>query len=407
MNRPSKFPEIESAMLEWIQSPATVRKSLSDTRLREKALSLAKSFHITEDKFKASSGWVENFKHRHGIRNGIYEGSGRNASIARALGAGAEGIEDLVDFDKRDILSRDNHGGASVDRSRDVDDDEHAYSPVATTGHNDFQRVLRSHGQQHPASGGLPRQTYRRASWAASDVADDSSQMNEDTDMGAQLSHSTQSSQSSSHARHTHHTSQHGPPYHPDQSSGRHQDQPPTSYHRDSYPFNHQPAPSSSAPSSTSSTSSHHLSYPSQMYSSHDMQPPALPAINTNLPPSQPSSSSSVHPIQQPTPVEGPSMPYEPRHQASSDSNLLPPVSPSGRRMIPQIAMGPMLELPLPRLPDNSPPTLEDAEMALNRVILYVDTFPPGQSILTLEQRQHLDEIKVVLFKAGAGLPLR
>jgi len=29
---------------------------------------------IGDDKFKASSGWVENYKHRHGIRKGIWEG---------------------------------------------------------------------------------------------------------------------------------------------------------------------------------------------------------------------------------------------------------------------------------------------------------------------------------------------
>jgi hypothetical protein len=34
------------------------------------ALFIAKTFHITSDKFKGSAGWVENFKHRHDIRRG-------------------------------------------------------------------------------------------------------------------------------------------------------------------------------------------------------------------------------------------------------------------------------------------------------------------------------------------------
>lgn len=34
---------------------------------------------IGDDKFKASSGWVENYKHRHGIRKGIWEGKKTDA----------------------------------------------------------------------------------------------------------------------------------------------------------------------------------------------------------------------------------------------------------------------------------------------------------------------------------------
>ena len=39
-----------------------------------------------EEKFKASSGWVENFKHRHGIRKGIWNGYGQRYSQAVANG---------------------------------------------------------------------------------------------------------------------------------------------------------------------------------------------------------------------------------------------------------------------------------------------------------------------------------
>lgn len=50
---------------------------------------MAKALEITEEKFKASSGWVENFKQRHGIRGGNWHGDGRNAQMGRAQGAGA------------------------------------------------------------------------------------------------------------------------------------------------------------------------------------------------------------------------------------------------------------------------------------------------------------------------------
>jgi Tc5 transposase DNA-binding domain len=43
---------------------------ITDQLIRQRALSIAESFHITTDRFKGSSGWVENFKHRHNIRRG-------------------------------------------------------------------------------------------------------------------------------------------------------------------------------------------------------------------------------------------------------------------------------------------------------------------------------------------------
>ncbi|KAG7088534.1 hypothetical protein E1B28_012517 [Marasmius oreades] len=371
-HRPSKFPEIESAMLNWISEPATTRRPLSDTRLREKALSVANSYGIGEDRFKASSGWVENFKHRHGIRNGTYEGYGRNAKIARALGMGVEGMEDLTE---RNVSRDEDH----ADKSRD-DDGDHAYSPVTSTTHHVFNpAALRSHSEQHQSV----------------------------TEMGL---HSQQTPHlPQDHPHHGHHFH---PPNH---SSGhrqqRYQDHSPTTYQPDSYSYERQ-SHTSSVPSSSSSQ---HLSnYPSHIYSGHEMQPVT---INTNLPPpaaSQTSPSLSIHQVQQLTPVDRTSHPPlaypEPRnpHQHSPPG---PPMSPSGRRMVPQIAAGPSLPgippLPPPRLPDNSPPSLQDAEEALNRVILFVDTLPPGQEILTTEQRDNLHDIKCVLFNAGAGVPYK
>ena len=54
--------------------------------IRNKAKEVAKQLQIPEDKFKASSGWVENFKHRHGIRRGQFHGNGRNARLGRLHG---------------------------------------------------------------------------------------------------------------------------------------------------------------------------------------------------------------------------------------------------------------------------------------------------------------------------------
>jgi hypothetical protein len=57
-------------MLNSLQEWSDRGDVITDQLIRERALSIAKSFHITSDKFKGSSGWVENFKHRHDIRRG-------------------------------------------------------------------------------------------------------------------------------------------------------------------------------------------------------------------------------------------------------------------------------------------------------------------------------------------------
>ena len=63
---------------------------LTDSVIRNKAKEVAKQLQIPEDKFKASSGWVENFKHRHGIRRGQFHGNGRNARLGRLHSVSAD-----------------------------------------------------------------------------------------------------------------------------------------------------------------------------------------------------------------------------------------------------------------------------------------------------------------------------
>jgi len=84
--RPSKFPEIEAELVQWLTNCKKAKKPLTDALIRNKAKEVAKSMQIPEDKFKASSGWVENFKQRHGIRNGYYYADGRLKKLERAVG---------------------------------------------------------------------------------------------------------------------------------------------------------------------------------------------------------------------------------------------------------------------------------------------------------------------------------
>lgn len=88
--RPSKFPEIESELAKWLYECRDKKVQLTDSVIRNKAKEVAKQLQIPEDKFKASSGWVENFKHRHGIRRGQFHGNGRNARLGRFHGVAAE-----------------------------------------------------------------------------------------------------------------------------------------------------------------------------------------------------------------------------------------------------------------------------------------------------------------------------
>ncbi|EIN12370.1 hypothetical protein PUNSTDRAFT_124253 [Punctularia strigosozonata HHB-11173 SS5] len=87
-HRPSKFPEIEMELQKWLVEMDAAKQILTDASIRQKAKEVARTMEIPEDKFKASSGWIENFKHRHGIRRGVWQGDGKNTRAARAMGCG-------------------------------------------------------------------------------------------------------------------------------------------------------------------------------------------------------------------------------------------------------------------------------------------------------------------------------
>lgn len=76
--RPAKFGELETALENWLQSCKRDRILLTDALIRETAKKEGLKLGIDETRFKASSGWVENFKARHGIKKGIYNGRGES-----------------------------------------------------------------------------------------------------------------------------------------------------------------------------------------------------------------------------------------------------------------------------------------------------------------------------------------
>jgi hypothetical protein len=70
-HRPSKFPGIESRLIARLREISQDGTILSDSLIRAKAKEVAQDLDILDEKFKASSGWVDNFKSRWGIRRGV------------------------------------------------------------------------------------------------------------------------------------------------------------------------------------------------------------------------------------------------------------------------------------------------------------------------------------------------
>ncbi|TFK52288.1 hypothetical protein OE88DRAFT_1724991 [Heliocybe sulcata] len=132
-HRPTKFPEIELELHDWLLDCKEDNIQLTDALIRNKAKEVARSMSITDDKFKASSGWVENFKHRHGIRKGIWHGNGRDWAIARALGIAGDGSH--VEMDHRPFV--DTTEDAEILR-RAAETDRQTAAAAANTSTEDY-----------------------------------------------------------------------------------------------------------------------------------------------------------------------------------------------------------------------------------------------------------------------------
>jgi hypothetical protein len=88
--RPSKFPEVEEELKKWLERLSQSQTHITDAMIRDQAKTVAKYLDIPEDKFKASAGWIENFKSRHGVRKGIWTGDPKiNRVVARDDGGDA------------------------------------------------------------------------------------------------------------------------------------------------------------------------------------------------------------------------------------------------------------------------------------------------------------------------------
>jgi centromere protein B len=83
---PPKHPKLEEEMLSWLQELSDGGETITDAKIQKKALEIADELRKKygtigsekgkdkDESFKASAGWIENFKRRHHVKGGIWHG---------------------------------------------------------------------------------------------------------------------------------------------------------------------------------------------------------------------------------------------------------------------------------------------------------------------------------------------
>lgn len=120
---------LEGRLEDWVKKASKEGKVLTDALLRRKAREFGDAMGYTEDKFKASSGWLENFKHRHGIRRGVWHGNGTLDAKYRAYATDfiPDTIEPIIPFPGTPPPLKDDRGyNDPVDT--DDEDDVHMHA---------------------------------------------------------------------------------------------------------------------------------------------------------------------------------------------------------------------------------------------------------------------------------------
>ncbi|KLO04611.1 hypothetical protein SCHPADRAFT_947579 [Schizopora paradoxa] len=121
-HRPMKFANIESEMEHWLDECRRSETMISNIMIRAKALEVARSFGIPDDKFKASFRWISNFKRRRGISNGTLRvpTDGAEDIASEAI---IDGEEDYVDNASGDPSEKDLSTRLDVSASPCLSDD--------------------------------------------------------------------------------------------------------------------------------------------------------------------------------------------------------------------------------------------------------------------------------------------
>ncbi|KAJ3568117.1 hypothetical protein NP233_g5926 [Leucocoprinus birnbaumii] len=85
-HRPPKHPKLEEEMLLWLEELSEAGDTITDAKIQKKALEIADELRKKygtigsekgkdkDESFKASAGWIENFKRRHHVKGGVWHG---------------------------------------------------------------------------------------------------------------------------------------------------------------------------------------------------------------------------------------------------------------------------------------------------------------------------------------------
>lgn len=113
-------------MIGWVKEEAAKKTVFTDAMIRNKALEITASQPSLHGVFKASPGWVENFKARHGIRKGVWHGEGTEHQILHdsALDVWTPPAPSTNVRKKRVDLPRGQRSAANPSESRVVNYDE-------------------------------------------------------------------------------------------------------------------------------------------------------------------------------------------------------------------------------------------------------------------------------------------
>ena len=107
-NKKTPFPLVEEALVIWVDNTLKANLIITDGILSTKALSFA--FLLKEDKFKGSSGWVDNFKKQHNLKQYIIHREAASAPL-KDLETMKENLwQILKEYSLKDIFNCDETG---------------------------------------------------------------------------------------------------------------------------------------------------------------------------------------------------------------------------------------------------------------------------------------------------------
>lgn len=127
----SRHPEMEDALMEWGRQRTGAGQLVTDEMVRSKALQIAAELGLDPGQFKASAGWVENFKERSGLRGGKFaltSESNSSATKSGELDSAAAVPGGSSAKSSAPALSR-------YPSSTHVDDDSHGYEVSGVPSH--------------------------------------------------------------------------------------------------------------------------------------------------------------------------------------------------------------------------------------------------------------------------------